>query len=485
MAQRSFISNLIFTLALNILVKPLWVLLIDRQVQIQAGHTQYGLYSALLSMALIFNILLDIGLTNYNQRTMAAYPETIRTDWPNMMLSKALLGILFTGFILGVGYILGYREQALTWLLWIAVIQLLNPLLLFLRSCISAQHDFRMDAVLSVLDKLLVIVLCAYWLYAPEQPVFALEKFLYAQAGGYLLAVLIALAWIIKQYGPFSKHHLALHTIGNILKSSIPYAVLILFMAVYMRVDAMMLERMHGPEQAGYYAATYRLLDMSNTVGYLMAGILLPLFSRMLREKKDISTILIQSTNMLFGMALTAMVFVWFYSGGIMDWLYPADTGHLDRLFQLTFSMFPAFCMMYLFATVLTARGEIMLLLKLAGGGALVALFANALLIHYYKAQGAAIASLIVEWGMAFAYLFFARKHVPWIWPAFWWLKCATLILSMAILNYVFCRLHITWFLAALLNIPCFLAIVYSIRFWQKEAIASYLREFRANRMGD
>jgi O-antigen/teichoic acid export membrane protein len=184
-------------------------------------------------------------------------------------------------------------------------------------------------------------------------------------------------------------------------------------------------------------------------------------------------------------MALTAMVFVWFYSGGIMDWLYPADTGHLDRLFQLTFSMFPAFCMMYLFATVLTARGEIMLLLKLAGGGALVALFANALLIHYYKAQGAAIASLIVEWGMAFAYLFFARKHVPWIWPAFWWLKCATLILSMAILNYVFCRLHITWFLAALLNIPCFLAIVYSIRFWQKEAIASYLREFRANRMGD
>lgn len=485
MAQRSFISNLIFTLALNILVKPLWVLLIDRQVQIQAGHAQYGLYSALLSMALIFNILLDIGLTNYNQRNMAAYPERIRSDWPNMMLGKVFLGFLFTVFILIVGYVVGYREQALSWLLWIAVIQILNSLLLFLRSCIAAQHDFRVDAVLSVLDKILVIGLCAYWLYAPNQSTFALEYFLYAQAGAYLLAVIFAIAWIVKKYGPFSTQHIALQLMGGIVKDSIPYAVLILFMAVYMRVDAMMLERMHGAEQAGYYAATYRLLDMANTMGYLMAGILLPLFSRMLREKKDIGIILIQSTNMLFGMALAAMVFSWFYSEGIMEWLYPADHGSLNRLFKLTFSMFPAFCMMYLFATVLTARGEIGLLLKLAAGGAFSALVVNAVLIQCYKAEGAAMASLLVEWAMAFAYLYYARQRVAWTWPAFWWLKCGALIFSMAILNYVFCRLHITWFLAAILNIPFFLGIVYGIRFWQKEAISSYLREFRANRMGD
>ena len=55
----------------------------------------------------------------------------------------------------------------------------------------------------------------------------------------------------------------------------------------------------------------------------------------------------------------------------------------------------------------------------------------------------------------------------------------------MGILNFFFYRLHITWFLAALLNIPGFLVVVYGIRFWQKEAIVAYLREFRANRMGD
>lgn len=485
MAHRSFISNLIFTLALNVLVKPLWVLLIDRQVQIQAGHAQYGLYSALLSMALIFNILLDIGLTNYNQRNMAAYPERIQYDWPNMMLGKLFLGILFAVFIYIVGFVLGYREQALTWLLWIAAIQILNSLLLFLRSCIAAQHDFRVDAVLSVLDKLLVVGLCAYWLYSPRRAPFALEYFLYIQAGSYLLAVVFAIAWIVKKYGPFSTQHIALQSMGGIIKDSIPYAILILFMAVYMRVDAMMLERMHGPEQAGYYAATYRLLDMANTIGYLMAGILLPLFSRMFREKQDIGIILIQSTNMLFGVALATMVFSWFYSEGLMHWLYPADHDRLNRLFKITFSMFPAFCMMYLFATVLTARGEIGLLLKLAAGGAVCSLFLNAVLIQFYKAEGAAMASLTIEWGMAFAYLFFAHRRVGWSWPSFWGLKCGVIIFSMAILNYVFCRLNITWFLAAILNVPFFLGIAYGIRFWQKEAITSYLREFRANRMGE
>lgn len=485
MAQRSFISNLIFTLALNILVKPLWVLLIDRQVQIQAGHAQYGLYSALLSMALIFNIMLDIGLTNYNQRTMAASPERIRSDWPNMMVGKAFMGLVFTVFILFVGYVVGYRGQAIVWLLWIAVIQILNSLLLFLRSCISAQHDFRIDAVLSVLDKLLVVGLCAYWLYGPTASSFALEQFLYAQAGGYLVAVLFAIGWIVKQYGPFSKHQIGLQSIGGILKSSIPYAVLILFMAIYMRVDAMMLERLHGPEQAGFYAATYRILDMANTMGYLMAGILLPLFSRMLSEKKDIANILIQSTNMLFGMSLAVMVYTWFYSEGIMHWLYPADQGRLTLLFQITFSMFPAFCMMYLFATVLTARGDITLLLKLAGTGALTAVLINAVLIHHFKAEGAATGALLIEWGMAFAYLYFARKRVPWQWPAYWPLKLIVLIGCMGILNFFFYRLHITWFPAALLNIPGFLVVVYGVRFWQKEAIVAYLREFRANRMGD
>lgn len=485
MAQRSFISNLMFTLALNILVKPLWVLLIDRQVQLQAGHAQYGLYSALLSMALIFNIMLDIGLTNYNQRTMAAFPERIQTDWPNMMLAKAFMGLVFTLFILVVGYALGYRGQAIIWLLWIALIQILNSLLLFLRSCIAAQHDFRVDAVLSVIDKLLVIGLCAYWLYSPSESAFNLDYFLYAQVGGYMVAVLLATGWIVKQYGPFTKNHLAIQTIGGILKASIPYAVLILFMAIYMRVDAMMLERLHGPEQAGLYAATYRLLDMANTTGYLMAGILLPLFSRMLSEKKDIANILIQSTNILFGLSLAIMVYTWFYSDGIMLWLYPADQTRLTLLFQITFSMFPAFCMMYLFATVLTAKGEIMLLLKLAGVGALLALLLNAVLIHFFKAEGAAIGSLLVEWGMAFAYLYFAQKKVPWQWPSYWHIKLIAIIVIMAILNFIFYRLHITWFPAALFNIPAFLAVVYGVRFWQKEAIVAYLREFRANKMGD
>lgn len=59
-------------LLLNLLVKPLWIFVIDRNVQLTVGHEDYGLYGALVSISIIFNILLDLGITNYNNKTLAA-----------------------------------------------------------------------------------------------------------------------------------------------------------------------------------------------------------------------------------------------------------------------------------------------------------------------------------------------------------------------------------------------------------------------------
>ena len=72
-----------------------------------------------------------------------------------------------------------------------------------------------------------------------------------------------------------------------ILKKKLSFAVLILLMTFYNRIDTVMMERML-PEgenniQAGIYAQAYRLLDATNMIAYLFAGLLLPLFSRMLK----------------------------------------------------------------------------------------------------------------------------------------------------------------------------------------------------------
>ena len=66
--QKKFVTNLGFLLLLNLLIKPFWLLGIDRAVQNTVGAESYGLYAALFNVSFLFNILLDVGITNYNNR---------------------------------------------------------------------------------------------------------------------------------------------------------------------------------------------------------------------------------------------------------------------------------------------------------------------------------------------------------------------------------------------------------------------------------
>ena len=49
--QRKFVTNLALVLALNLLIKPFWILGIDRAVQNAVGTEQYGFYYAIFNFS--------------------------------------------------------------------------------------------------------------------------------------------------------------------------------------------------------------------------------------------------------------------------------------------------------------------------------------------------------------------------------------------------------------------------------------------------
>ena len=64
--QKKFLQNLIVMVVLNLLIKPYSIFFIDAEVQNRVGTSEYGFYFTLLNFSYLFNILLDIGTTNYN-----------------------------------------------------------------------------------------------------------------------------------------------------------------------------------------------------------------------------------------------------------------------------------------------------------------------------------------------------------------------------------------------------------------------------------
>lgn len=482
MLKRYFISNIIIMLFVNILVKPIWVFLIDRNVQLQVGHKEYGMYSALVSLTIMFNILLDMGITSMNNRNLASNTHDIESSLPNMMAAKLVLSLVYTSIIFLLGFMLGYQGRELLLLLLLAGVQMLNSFMQYLRSNVSANHDFKIDSLLSVLDKVLMIAMCGFLLVSPTtRHHFKLEWFIYTQLLSYGIAILVALVVIVRRYSGLYVEQISLQSILSLCKQSLPYALLILLMGVYMRSDSIMLERMEGPVQNSLYAATYRILDIANMSGFLFAGILLPMFSRLLSRNHDVRELVVSSTNILVSISLALVAFSLMYSQEIMQMLYTKDANQLALLYKFTIGSFPAFCLMYVFSTLLTANGNISLLVKIAGLGGLLSLILNYILISKFQAIGAAAASLIVEWILAFIYIFYCKQQIQLTFTWKWVIKFPTIFISILAFNAVLHPIVSSTILVSVLNLIFFLVLVYTIKLWDRESILNYMNQFKSN----
>ena len=424
--RRFFVKNILFVIAVNILVKPIWVFFIDRTVQNRVGPEAYGTYNPLLSLSIIFSIVLDFGITNYNSRSIAQNPDKLPTLFPAMLSARFALILVYLVMSYTLGWILGYRGWELSLLMGVLLIQSLNALVSFIRSNVSALHRFKTDGVLSIIDRLLMILICGFLLVYPGTASrFKIEWFVTTQILCYSLSAIIGYL-ILRRIGKVRlKFSLHLPTVWKIIKDSFPYALLIFMMSVYNRADAMLIERLcpDGKVQSGIWVAAFRLLDMANMFGLMFATMLLPLFGRMLSQKNDVQPIVKLSVNILLPMSFIVAVSGIVYGGHIMNLLYVSSTGVVayHYVFACLMASFPAWCLMYVYSTLLTANGSLKTLNIIAFCGVVINLSLNFYLIPRYSAVGGAITSFLTQTILALAFMVSASRtlklpvNIRWI----------------------------------------------------------------------
>ncbi|MCX6180692.1 MAG: oligosaccharide flippase family protein [Bacteroidetes bacterium] len=285
--KRNFLVNILLLVFLNLLIKPLWVF-IEIEVQNKVGTEHYGLYFALFNLTLIFNIILDAGIVNFNNKEIAGNPLLIEKYTNRLIPLRALLGIIYLLLIFITGWILNYSSTAMFMLGSLGVNQLLLALLLYLRSNLQGLHFFRSDSVISIADRVIMALLVIYMLYAVKTETFKIEWFIYIQTLGYLFAVLLAGIFLVTHSKIKFKLRFDLAFSLVFLKKCLPYALIGILMLLYSFSDSVMLERMlpNGDEAAGVYAQSFRILLALTNISYLFSVLLLPMFSKMISKKK-------------------------------------------------------------------------------------------------------------------------------------------------------------------------------------------------------
>lgn len=410
--QKKFLKNLGLLLFLNLMVKPMWILGVDRQVQNVVGTQEYGLYFTIINFSFLFYIFLDLGITNFNNRNIAQNNQLLNKHLAGIGILKLVLGILYAVIIFAIGVLWGYTGRELYLLAWVGFNQFLLSLILYLRSNLSGLLLFKTDSFLSVLDRMLMILICGFLLWFNFfEGLFTIEWFVYSQTAAYIITLIIAMVAVINKSGKL-KFNWNLPFFLLIAKRSAPFALLVLIMSFYNRIDPVLIERILpnplGKEQAGVYAQAFRLLDAGQNFAFLFAVLLLPLFSKMLGIRESVEKLVKLSFSIIISGSLIIAITSQFFATELMQLMYYINPGETEQHYLLRISQsatilkllmfsFVAISTNYIFGTLLTANHSLKQLNIIAIAGLLINITLNLILIPHFYSVGSAYASLATQ----------------------------------------------------------------------------------------
>jgi O-antigen/teichoic acid export membrane protein len=270
----------------------------------------------------------------------------------------------------------------------------------YARSYFSGLHYFKTDSLISVFDRFLLIVFCGSLLFfgISSEP-FQIEWYIIIQTLCYFITAVVAFVFLSKiidiQQFRFDKQFSL-----QVIRESIPYALLIVLMLFYTRSDSVILERLHvnGRFEAGIYAQGFRLLDALYMFGMVFVMLLFPMFSRILKQsKKEILPLLQTSGNLLIGGSAVIVLALYFNSETVLNWIYDANISESSRSFKWLMLGFFSLSINFIFGTLLSANGNFKVLNYLACIAVVFNVGLNLILAPIYGSEGSALIFFLTQ----------------------------------------------------------------------------------------
>jgi len=320
---------------------------------------------------------------------------------------------------------------------------------------------------------------------------FVIEWFVYAQTTAYLFTALIALIVVLYHSGRLRLRWNPIFFL-MILKKSLPFALLVLLMSFYSRIDPVLIEKIlkgsFGNEQSGIYAQAFRLLDAGQNFALLFPVLLLPLFSKMIKEKHDVAELVKLSFSIIISGTLIIAITTLFYSEHIMQLLYTQGANepyeaYMDRIvlsariFKLLMFSLVFVSSVYIFGTLLTANNNLFYLNLFALISLVANIVLNVVLIPRFFALGSAYANLTAQGVTALLQIYLSYRIFRFNINYKLIIRLFLTIILVLLTGYVLALLPIkNWILSMMLMLMAGLLISFSLKLLNIKEFISILR---------
>lgn len=357
------------------------------------GPEQFGLMNYALAFVSLFAVFNKLGLDSIVVRNIINNPEK-KTDYLGSTILLRFLGSLFLLLISVAGVIFLRPDEPILhiFVFLIALAQFFKSFetidLWFqsqVKSKYTVQSRFIAFFTISVLKIIFILT---------QQPLIAFVlMFLFDS----LIASVLLVAFYQKK-GPVSifKWKVKIETMKELLKDSWPLILSGIAVALYMRIDQVMIGNMLGDEELGVYSVAVKLSEAWLFLPMVIAASVFPAILKAKKKSKELYLARIQKLYDFFTwFTIPVAVFVLFLSPYIIKILFGeeyllASSALIILIFSGTFSFLGVASSKYLVAENLTRISFYRTLV-----GVVVNVILNLILIPHYGIIGSAIATLV------------------------------------------------------------------------------------------
>ncbi|MDQ3143157.1 MAG: oligosaccharide flippase family protein [Bacteroidota bacterium] len=398
--KRTLILNLSILLIVNLVIKPIYLFGIDRNVQLQLGTENYGIYFHLLNFTLILQVINDFGLQNFTVRHLSQNRAVFGEYFQKIGFIKLIFSFIYILAVILIFNLASYDSNLFIFTLHLTFNQIIISGISYFRSTLAGIGDYKSDSILSGLDRSLLIIMLGAVLLNPEwRSSLSISMFIGFQTISLLISFGIAYAILKIKNIHFSFHVYSWAEIRPILLFCFPFTLIYLFNILYQKIDNILIEKLltNGHYENGVYAASMRLFEAGSMVSLSFGSLLLGMFAYLTIKKSELKALFELSVTILLIISLMLSASVSFYSDEVNQLLYYKNDPYWNNILMFTMIAFLPASINYIFGAYFQGINKEVFLLKLYGFAAIINIGINLILIPMFQILGAALANLITQ----------------------------------------------------------------------------------------
>jgi O-antigen/teichoic acid export membrane protein len=357
------------------------------------GPVIYGQWAFALSFVALFSVFADFGFTTLTVREIARDKSKTAQYLDNILIMKLILGLITLGLIVLIVQFLGKEPEVVKLVYFLGIYTVINIFATFFHSIFRANEKMQYETACRVIQSLSLFGLVAYFILN-KGPILTIS---YAYIGAALIGVSFSLAFIWRY---FSKFFLKIDfkVCKEILSEAWPFGLSFIAISIYYYLGSVMLGIMKSNEEVGWYNAAYTVILFTQVFGVIMTASFFPKLSQKYKESlESLKAVVNKFAKILHifawpiafgGTLLASRILIFFYGKEYLP-------GTL-ALQILAWSM----AIIYINTTygeIIKATDRQKLYLIGVGGGAVLNVILNFLLIPLLSLNGAALATLLTE----------------------------------------------------------------------------------------